>query len=266
MQTQYVANLVNSWNPNMLMYLGDVYQRGMPDEFMNFYNPIYRADAKKTITTVGNHEYKQLSTAAGYFWYWNFPNGSPKKSRGGGSRYSLNAGGWHIISLNDNVPMTLNPPTSQGQWLQQDLAADVARRPRSTHPCSLAFWHAARFSDISLRLPSTSTFWNQLYPYGDDVIVNAHSHVYERWQPLNNAGQVTTQSKGITEFVVGTGGNVLAQQWNTNDSRSAIRENTAWGALKLTLRAGYATYQFWEVHGSNPANATLFDQGTITCR
>jgi hypothetical protein len=265
-QTQYVANLVHSWNPNMLMYLGDVYQRGMPDEFANFYNPIYGSDAPITAPTVGNHEYKQLTNGQGYFWYWNFPNGSPTRSGGGGSWYSLNAGDWHIISLNSNVGMSLNPPTPQGLWLKQDLAADLAARPKAGDPCTLAFWHAPRFSDISLRKPSTVAFWNQLYPYGADIIINAHSHVYERWQPLNNSGQVTTQASGMTQFVVGTGGNVLAQQWNTNDSRSAIRENTHWGALKLTLYPDHAAYQFWEVNGSNPANATLFDAGTVNCR
>ena len=55
--------MVHSWNPDMIMYLGDVYQRGMPDEFMNFYNPLYGPDAYRTITTVGNHEYKQLTDA-----------------------------------------------------------------------------------------------------------------------------------------------------------------------------------------------------------
>ena len=141
-QTKAVATMVNSWNPDMLMYLGDVYQRGMPDEFMNFYNPIYGSDAGKTISTIGNHEYKQLTDGSGYFWYWNFPNGSPTKpaggqpggGTGGGSWYSLDVGGpsenaWHLISLNSNVPMTINPPTPQGQWLQQDLAADLAARP-----------------------------------------------------------------------------------------------------------------------------------------
>ncbi len=270
-QTQNVANLVHSWNPNMLMYLGDVYQRGMPDEFMNFYNPLYGGNANITVPTIGNHEYKELTDGSGYFWYWNFPNGSPTKKGGGGSWYSLNVGGpthnaWHIISLNSNVGMSLNPVTPQGTWLQKDLAADLAARPRSTHPCTLAFWHAARFSDISLRKPSTVAFWNQLYPYGNDLIINAHSHVYERWQPLNNSGQVTTQSAGMTQFIVGTGGNVLAQTWNTNDSRSAIRQNTSWGALKLMLYSDHAVYQYWEVTGSNPSTAKLFDTGTITCR
>jgi hypothetical protein len=277
-QTQNVANLVHTWNPDMLMYLGDVYQRGMPDEFMNFYNPVYGGDAGHTITTIGNHEYKQLTNGQGYFWYWNFPNGSPTSGpvggangggTGGGSWYSLNVGGptenaWHIISLNSNVPMTSTSP--QGVWLHADLAQDEVNRPKSGHPCSLAFWHAPRFSDISLRLPSTSALWGQLYPYGDDIIVNAHSHVYERWQPLNNSGVVTTQSKGITQFVVGTGGNVLAQVWNTNDSRSAFRENTAWGALKLLLYADHADYQFWEATSKNPSTAQMVDSGTVTCR
>jgi acid phosphatase type 7 len=112
--------------------------------------------------------------------------------------------------------MTLsNPATEQGTWLQSDLAADKAARPLSGKPCTLAFWHAARFSDISLRKPATSSFWNQLYPYHADVIVNAHSHVYERWTNLSNSsGKATTTNgipAGITEFVSGTGGNVLAQ-------------------------------------------------------
>jgi hypothetical protein len=276
--TQNVANLVHSWNPDMVMYLGDVYQRGMPDEFMNFYNPLYGPDAYRTISTVGNHEYKQLTNASGYFWYWNFPNGSPTSGpaggangggTGGGSWYSLNVGGpsenaWHIDSLNSNVPMTSTSP--QGVWLHADLAQDEVNRPKAGHPCSLAFWHAPRFSDISLRLPSTSALWGQLYPYGDDIIVNAHSHVYERWQPLNNSGVVTTQSKGITQFVVGTGGNVLAQVWNTNDSRSAFRENTNWGALKLMLYADHADYQFWEATSKNASTAQMVDSGTVTCR
>src|SRR4051794_40327670 len=40
-QTTAVSNLVHSWSPGMILYLGDVYQRGMKDEFMNFYDPLY---------------------------------------------------------------------------------------------------------------------------------------------------------------------------------------------------------------------------------
>ena len=86
--------------------------------------------------TIGNHEYKQLTDGSGYFWYWNFPNGSPTKT---GRRRQLvqpQRGGrrWHIISLNSNVGMTLNPPTPQGTGSKQDLAADLAARPKSDAP------------------------------------------------------------------------------------------------------------------------------------
>ena len=268
-QTAAVANLVHSWNPDMLMYLGDVYQRGMKDEFMNFYDPLYGADWAKTVPTIGNHEYKQVTDGSGYFWYWNYPKNSPTVAGGGGGWYSLNAAGWHIINLNSNVGMTLsNPATEQGTWLQSDLAADKAARPPSGKPCTLAFWHAARFSDISLRKPATSSFWNQLYPYHADVIVNAHSHVYERWTNLSNSGGKATTTNGIpagiTEFVSGTGGNVLAQSWQTNNPNSDFRQNTQWGALKLTLYPNRAHFEYWTAKtGAN--TSTLLDSGDILC-
>ena len=53
--------------------------------------------------------------------------------------------------------MTRDPPSPQGTWLAADLAARPGVAARwSDHPCTLAFLHAARFSDISLRKPSTS--------------------------------------------------------------------------------------------------------------
>ena len=264
-QTLDVEKMVATWSPKMLLYLGDVYQRGMKEEFLNFYHPLFGPLANVTAPTVGNHEYQQLPDAGGYFWYWRFPQQSPTKSGGGGGWYSVNGGSWHIISLNSNVAMTRDPPSPQGTWLQNDLAKDEAARPLSTHPCSLAFFHHPRFSDISLRKPSTSALWNQLWPYHVDLIINAHSHVYERWQPLTNAGQVTDQAHGTTEFVVGTGGNVLAANWQTNDPRSAFRQKTRWGALKLTLYPDHAHYAYYAAKTSSTNGQQILDQGDIQC-
>ena len=151
--------------------------------------------------------------------------------------------------------------TPQGIWLKNDLAANKG------YKCTLAFWHQERFSDISLRLPATSVFWNQLYAANADIIVNAHAHTYERWRPLNPAG-VVDKARGIPEFVVGTGGNVLAQNWQTADSRSAFRTNTNWGALKLTLYPGFAKFAYYSPANDNAAtpNASIpLDAGTIPC-
>jgi hypothetical protein len=264
LMSQQVTNMVQGWHPNMFMYLGDVYQRGSPEEFMNFYQPYFGQLASITAPTVGNHEYKLYKNASPYFWYWNYPDGAPAQPTGyGGQYYSFNAGGWHIISLDSNILPTnladfVNTP--QGQWLKADLAAN------KQYKCTLAFWHQERFSDISLRLPATSVFWNQLYAANADIIVNAHAHTYERWRPLNPAGQIDA-TRGIREFVVGTGGNVLAQNWQTNDSRSAFRTNTNWGALKLTLYPGFAKFAYYSpVTTTAPNNPSIpLDAGTIPC-
>ncbi len=265
LMSQQVMSMMQSWNPSMLMYLGDVYQRGSQEEFMNFYDPIFGALTHITAPTVGNHEYKQYPTALPYFWYWNYPDSGPPQPSGyGGQYYSFNAGGWHIISLDSNILPTnladfVNTP--QGIWLKNDLAANKG------YKCTLAFWHQERFSDISLRLPATSVFWNQLYAANADIIVNAHAHTYERWRPLNPAG-VVDKARGIPEFVVGTGGNVLAQNWQTADSRSAFRTNTNWGALKLTLYPGFAKFAYYSPANDNAAtpNASIpLDAGTIPC-
>jgi hypothetical protein len=262
-----VEQMMESWNPNMLMYLGDVYQRGSLEEFANFYDPVFGALAHLTAPTPGNHEYKQYPNAAPYYWYWNYPISGPTQAGGGGQYYSLNAGGWHIISLDANILPLSNiqsfSETPQGQWLKADLAANKTR-------CTLAFWHQERFSDISLRLPQTSAFWINLYANNVDLIVNAHAHSYERWRPLNAAGQLDS-ARGMTQLVVGTGGNVLAEQWQTQDSRSAFRRNTNWGALKLTLRPGYAQYAFYSPQKNTTGEPTAndptvpLDMGTVPC-
>ena len=266
-QSGIVARMVHSWDPGMLMYLGDVYQRGMKEEFLNFYDPLYAGDWPRTLPTVGNHEYKERPDARDYFWHWNYPLGAPKVSGGGGGWYTLRVAGWRIISLNSNVDMSATSP--QGTWLASVLARDRNRRPLSNHPCTLAFWHAARFSDISLRLPSTSKLWGQLYPYRADVIVNAHSHAYERWSNMSNAGTKAGtgaggRPRGITEFVVGTGGNVLAQTWQTNNPYSDFRQRTRWGALKLVLFPGSVEYSYWAAKVGS-TQMEMLDSGTIRC-
>ena len=105
---QKVETMMEGWNPRLLMYLGDVYQRGSREEFDNFYDPVFGRLADITVPTVGNHEYKTWTTSSsspadGYFWYWGYPRSAPTQQGGGGEYYSFNAGGWHIISLDANM-------------------------------------------------------------------------------------------------------------------------------------------------------------------
>ena len=111
---------------------------------------------------------------------------------------------WHIIVLDtgdhcDIVACAVG--SAQEQWLREDLAANQAF-------CTMAIWHDPLFAS-GIRTTTGRfllPFWRALYEYGADVIVNAHEHYYERFAPQTPDG-LLDESRGIKQFVVGTGGN-----------------------------------------------------------
>ena len=69
----------------------------------------------------------------------------------------------------------------------------------------------------------------------------------------------TVAAAGITQFVVGTGGHEL-MGFAKSDARVATRISGVDGALKLTLSAAGASYQFVGISGS------VLDSGTVPCQ
>jgi hypothetical protein len=67
-----VTDLIANWNPNLFLYLGDVYDDGTPTEFYNWYgtgSDFYSRFRAITNPTVGNHEYQ--ARLHRYFDYWD---------------------------------------------------------------------------------------------------------------------------------------------------------------------------------------------------
>jgi hypothetical protein len=93
--------------------------------------------------------------------------------------------------------------------------------------------------------------------YGADVVLNAHDHTYERFAPQNPNGQA--DSRGVREFVVGTGGAAL-YDFPSNQPNSQVRNTTTWGVLKLTLHATSYDWQFIPITGQ-----TFTDSGSANC-
>jgi hypothetical protein len=217
-----VVDMIDSWNPNMFLYLGDVYASGASTEFLNWYAPEDFFGRFRAITnpTIGNHEYL-VADAEGYFDYWhNIP-----------PYYSFDAGGWHFISLNSN-----GPKDAQTQWLRQDLLANP-------NPCTIAYFHHPLFSigpQGANDQPVMKDVWNLLDEQGVDIVLTGHEHNYQRWKPLNGAGEL--DPSGITQFVIGTGGHGI-QSLAVKDSRVAASDATkgAYGALRLELDLGEAS-------------------------
>jgi hypothetical protein len=98
--------------------------------------------------------------------------------------------------------------------------------------------------------------WPLLAQYGVDLVLTGHDHDYQRWVPMSGSG--TPDPAGPTEFVVGTGGHSL-QSFVSTDSRVANSASGAFGALRLDLSPGGASYRYVTVGG-----ATL-DSGAVSC-
>ena len=242
-----VINLLTSINPNLFLYVGDVYESGSVAEFYNWYGTstanfgLLRA---VTDPTIGNHEYTNGVKGAGYFDYWdNIPN-----------YYSYDAGGWHFISLNANTSkIGVAPGSPQYIWLQQDLAANA-------QSCTIAYYHEPLFN-IGPEGSTTgmSSIWALLAQYKVPIVINGHDHDYQRWVPLDGSGNPSPN--GITEFVVGTAGHGL-QKFVQTDSRVAYSNDsnpTAFGVLLLQLSQTGAKFSFKNTNGS------VLDSGTIPC-
>jgi chitodextrinase len=236
-----VVNLIQSWNPNLFLYLGDVYEKGSLAEFYNWYGPSSLFGGLRSITdpAVGNHEYT-AGQAPGYFDYWdNAPH-----------YYSVNAGSWHIVSLDSTSQFGQSQlGTAQYTWLANDLNAN-------RKPCTLVYYHHPVFNiGQEGYYTSFNSIWSLLALHGVDVVLNGHDHTYQRWQPLNGSG--TPSASGITEFVAGTGGH-SAGGFVTTDSRLAASA-TGFGALQLTLNQGGAGYAFVST------SHAVVDSGSIAC-
>jgi hypothetical protein len=241
-----VTNLIASWNPNMFLYLGDVYEDGTVSEFFNWYGSganYYGRFKSITNPTIGNHEYIGKS-AAGYFDYWNnVPN-----------YYSYNAGGWHFISLNTNSQynqVAVGKP--QYNWLASDLAANA-------NTCTIVYFHQPVYSiGPQGSTASLAAIWSLMSQNGVTIVLTGHDHDYQRWTALDGSGNPS--STGVTQFVAGTGGHGI-QNFVTTDSRMVKGVGTSpagLGALRLQILGKTANFQFINIAG------TTMDSGTITC-
>ena len=231
--------------------LGDnAYTNGTASEFTNCYAPSWGRHLARTRPSPGNHEYNTLN-ATGYYGYFGNAAGDPTKGY-----YSYDVGAWHIIVLNSNSSCTTiscAAGSAQDTWLRSDLAAH-------SNVCTLAYWHHPRFNSGASHGNNTdvANFWDALYQYGADVILNGHEHVYERFAPQTPAA-VADPAAGIRQFTVGTGG-ASHYTFGTIQPNSEVRNGTAYGVLKLTLHATSYDWQFVPVAG-----ATFTDSGTGNC-
>ena len=185
--------------PGWVFTAGDnAYESGTTEEFEQCYDPSWGAYRDRTFPAIGNHD-AVTPGRQGYFDYFG--------SRAGDRRvgwYATTLGAWRLIVLDSTCVDAggCGPDTDQGRWLAAELDAHQS-------DCTLAIWHHPRYSTGSHGpTVAVAPFWDALYAAGADLVVNGHDHDYERFVPVDPAGQPDAE-RGIRQIVAGTGGAAL---------------------------------------------------------
>lgn len=227
-----VAARIAAGRVDRLLYLGDVYERGTRTDFARRYATTFGRLAAKTAPTPGNHDW--ANSATGYDPYWR-----RALHRRPADWYAFRAGGWQLLSLNSEAPHDRG--SAQEQWLRVRL--------RAPGTCRIVFWHRPRYSAGTHHgdQPDMAALWDDVRGHAA-IVLAGHEHDMQRLKPID----------GITEFISGAGGNGH-YPLHRGDARLAFGNDRDYGALRLRLRSGRATYAFTTTDGR------VLDHGTIRC-
>lgn len=262
-EAKATSSLLTAASYAAVLPLGDnQYYCGSYTEFTQSYAKSWGVSSLYNITrpAVGNHEYithsdssgsagcdSSNSGAAGYFKYF----GSKAGDKGHGF-YSYDIGAWHLIALNSNCSDAggCGSTSSQYNWLKNDLITH-------SNMCTLAYWHIPLFSSGGRAASNSKPFWDLLYQYNADVVLNGHDHIYERFAPQTPSASADN-SRGIREFIVGTGG-ANHTSLSSTARNSQIRNSSTYGILQLTLHATSYDWRFI------PEGGSFQDSGSQSC-
>ena len=230
-----------------VLTLGDhTYPRGAEAEFRGCYGPTWGRFRDRTYPAPGNREYATRG-AAGYFAYFG--------AAAGRGYYSVELGGWRIISLDSNLPAAAH--AAQLAWLKDELARHPAR-------CTLAYWHHPLYSSGGHgSIAQMKDVWEALYRAGAEIVLSGHDHDYERFAPQDAEGRLDA-ARGIRQFVVGTGGAFPTPFLHVVE-HSEARDANRTGVLKLLLKEGGYEWEFLEASYDGFPNGAPPDRGTGEC-
>jgi Thrombospondin type 3 repeat/Calcineurin-like phosphoesterase len=220
------------------------------------YDAAWGSFRSKTRPTYGNHDYYGSSTAAGSEQYWNEgPDPTPVKVSNAASFYAYDVGNsnWRAIVLNSadtEGPSSNQAPSCAAGSPQMNFLNNELNTTKNT----VLFWHHARFSASTDHPTSegatgcSKTFFDVAHDNGADLVLQGHSHVYERYHTRDKSG--TKVAGGLTSIVCGTGGNSFDGLQGSPSPTPDVKFTNAWGICKLTLNTNNVQVNFLPAPGS----------------
>jgi hypothetical protein len=282
-----VSNLVVSSNCTWFCNLGDnVYLHGELANFQTCYEVSFGRVKAKTLPMPGNHEYDATTNASGYFTYFGNRAGLVNAS-GAGGYYAVNIANWRYYVI--NAMTSTAQGGAQASWLEADLAKAKAETPPRP---AIVGWHHPRWTDGLqgvVNYPGVDYLWQIMYAAGNvQIALAGHDHNYQRWDTIKTttpAGNYTglqgngtdypptTVADGITQFIVGCGGNNFFQLSPGRPGTilplgpvggAGPAGGSTWGIDNqfgvLFLRLGPASWDFM----FKSVDGVIWDQGTRT--
>lgn len=282
------GDVIDALAPQYVLGIGDLQnQNGAFTKFQQSYDPAWGRFTSKAYPVPGNHEY-QDDLATGFYQYFHdrLAGFSPDAADATKGWYSFDVpvpGGthWHIVALNSEcaageaanrgLTQACVAGSAQEQWLHADLARDKS-------DCTLAFWHHPYLSSggngstqTSGDSPQMRAIWEDLYGDYADIVLNGHRQEYERMAPQDPEG-VPRPGRGIREWVVGTGGEILhtfPQPAVPPKAASQVRDDSSFGVLALTLHGPSSTHPNgsygYRFVGDGQSASSFADSGSGDC-
>ena len=259
---------------DLWVWLGDnAYSFGLEEEYQQVVFPVYAPTLRNTplFMTPGNHDYadSQTNFNIAYYKLFTFPQqgesgGIPSGSK---SYYSANYGNVHLISLDsqgkpDGDFRLYDTTSTQVQWLKRDLAANKL-------PWTIVIFHHPPYSKgghNSDTEESMVLIRQNLTPilerYGVDLVLNGHSHGYERTYRLKglrglaatfdktknvaenttarydgspNSCPILTKGEGTVYVVNGSGGQLGGQSPDFPHPATVFNNTTLGGSMILDV-------------------------------
>lgn len=239
--SEATARLLDAIGGTVFTAGDNAYFQGTRADFANCYEPTWGRHKARTRPAPGNHDY-ETPGAAPYYEYFGANAGPP-----GRGYYSFTIGSWHAVSLNSNI--AVDEGSTQAEWLRNDLASNRTR-------CTIVIWHHPLFSaGPSGASPQMRYFWRLLYAEGVEIVVNGHEHFYQRFSGQDPEGRLDP-SRGIRQFIVGTGGAFLYPLPGATANVEA--QSSQFGVIRFTLDTQSCQWQFIPVSGPG-------DSGTGAC-
>ncbi|MDX1414867.1 MAG: metallophosphoesterase [Candidatus Promineifilaceae bacterium] len=205
--TQDVAALVDSWDPDLVLTVGDNnYPDGaahtMEANISAHYGRFIAAD--RFFPTLGNHD---MTTENGkpYLEFFELP--------GNERYYDYVRGDLHFFALNSDwrEPDGIRSDSRQAQWLQEQLS-------NSTAVWQIVYLHVPPY--VSMADKEVPVLRWPFAAWGADLVLSGHAHLYER-----------LQVDGIPYVVNGLGGTAIYPFDETAAPGSQVRFNRDYGAL-----------------------------------